>query len=168
VTAAVWREKFLVRPARNRTGDLSLMRQVWYHKTTASALDTRPLYMCSLAKEVGFPVRRHQLLHRLRANGGSGHLEPHDTYVVRDGRSLRWPKASEAIDDAQREIPPPWTNCTCRARAVRGVCSGAGFVTTVQPAERAGGAPLPHGHDHGGNSKELSVRTHQQAPSWCR
>jgi hypothetical protein len=38
VTAAVWREKFLVRPAGNRTGDLSLMRRVWYHKTTASAL----------------------------------------------------------------------------------------------------------------------------------
>jgi hypothetical protein len=26
-----------VRPAGNRTGDLSLMRRVWYHKTTASA-----------------------------------------------------------------------------------------------------------------------------------
>jgi hypothetical protein len=34
----VWREKFLVRPAGNQTGDLSLMRRVWYHKTTASAL----------------------------------------------------------------------------------------------------------------------------------
>jgi hypothetical protein len=26
----VWREKFLVRPAGNQTGDLLLMRQVWY------------------------------------------------------------------------------------------------------------------------------------------
>jgi hypothetical protein len=38
VKAAVWRENILVRPAGNRTSDLSLMRRVWYHKTTASAL----------------------------------------------------------------------------------------------------------------------------------
>jgi hypothetical protein len=31
------RKCFLVRPAGNRTGNLSLMRRVWYHKTTASA-----------------------------------------------------------------------------------------------------------------------------------
>jgi hypothetical protein len=29
---------FFVRPAGNRTGNLLLMRRVWYHKTTASAL----------------------------------------------------------------------------------------------------------------------------------
>jgi hypothetical protein len=32
------RKWFFVRPAANRTGELWLMRLVWYHKTTASAL----------------------------------------------------------------------------------------------------------------------------------
>jgi hypothetical protein len=32
------RKVFLVRLAGNRAGDLLLMRRVWYHKTTASAL----------------------------------------------------------------------------------------------------------------------------------
>jgi hypothetical protein len=31
------RKCFLVRPAGNRTGNLSLMRRLWYYKTTASA-----------------------------------------------------------------------------------------------------------------------------------
>jgi hypothetical protein len=37
VTAEEGREKFFVHPAGNRTGDLSLMRRGWYHKTIASA-----------------------------------------------------------------------------------------------------------------------------------
>jgi hypothetical protein len=48
----VWREKFLVRPAGNRTGDLSLMRRVWYHKTTASALP-----LSALAERFGEAAR---------------------------------------------------------------------------------------------------------------
>jgi hypothetical protein len=39
VTAEEGREKFFVHPAGNRTGDLSLMRRGWYHKTIASALE---------------------------------------------------------------------------------------------------------------------------------
>jgi Uma2 family endonuclease len=31
-------EKSFCAPSRNRTGDLSLMRRGWYHKTIASAL----------------------------------------------------------------------------------------------------------------------------------
>jgi hypothetical protein len=40
VTAGVGRGRifFFVRPAGIRTGNLSLMRRVWYHKTTASAI----------------------------------------------------------------------------------------------------------------------------------
>jgi hypothetical protein len=33
-------KSFFVRPAGNRGGNLSLMRRVWYHKTTASANGT--------------------------------------------------------------------------------------------------------------------------------
>jgi hypothetical protein len=33
-------EKSFCAPSRNRTGDLSLMRRGWYHKTIASALKT--------------------------------------------------------------------------------------------------------------------------------
>jgi hypothetical protein len=43
------REKmFLVRPVGNRTGNLSLMWRVWYHKTTASALDSRLLHAITI------------------------------------------------------------------------------------------------------------------------
>jgi hypothetical protein len=35
--------KVLMRPAGNQTGDLSLMRRVWYHKTTASAISSQQL-----------------------------------------------------------------------------------------------------------------------------
>jgi hypothetical protein len=38
VKAEEVREMFFVHPAGNRTGDLSLMRRGWYHKTIASAL----------------------------------------------------------------------------------------------------------------------------------
>jgi hypothetical protein len=44
VTAEEGREKFLVHPAGNRTGNLSLMRRGWYHKTIASAFDGHALH----------------------------------------------------------------------------------------------------------------------------
>jgi hypothetical protein len=49
---------FFVRPAGNRTGDLSLMRRVWYHKTTASAPTIKSTILAKLAcfANVGSPV----------------------------------------------------------------------------------------------------------------
>jgi hypothetical protein len=56
----VWKEKFLVRPAGNRTSDLSLMRRVWYHKTTASALKNG--YSYNRGVDFDAPVKNEKLL----------------------------------------------------------------------------------------------------------